>query len=663
MELEQLALRFDSVTWSMNDRTTVSWDGSGIDVGNLVVTRPGPSALRMRASGRLARTGDVDFTLDVDGFPLPRLTGLVQREDLDIQGVTDITLRVTGRGAAPIIHGDVHARDLSYETWDLDQLLGSIDYRDQRAALDLRAWRDDLSVLIATGTVPIDLSLSGVDDRIPDDRTMDIRVVADSLPAAFAVTLLEDLEDVRGTVAGDFRIGGTLDDPSPTGTLTLRDAAWTVVPLGVRQTEVQGRFVLNPNGTVGIDARMRSGGILEATGSINVERLDDPGLDLLLRFNDFRAIRRRDMDGMVSGEVTLSGRFREPVVEGLSSQGRGLTAVGDLYVEEFARSGLIVDLADPRFSEFVNKDFLTTAQPIIAASRNPFMNALRVNVDLTVGRDTWLRSGDMNVEIGGNLRMNYNREQRDLVLSGELQAIRGSYSTLGRRFDVQGGTVEFVGTPGVNPNLSIEAVTRVRRPDGDPLDIMATLTGTLTDPRVQLSSDEEAIAPSDLMSYLAFGRPSYALTSGQAQGVQEASALLDVAGSVGGGFLVGTVTSRISSLLGQRFGLDYFAINPGSVGVSGSAATAAWAQTTVELGGYLGEELFWALTLRPAGLEGSNTLRSLPGVRLEWQATDLYKIEAFIDDRFLRSGAIGFRELGFQPEKVYGLNLFREWTY
>lgn len=653
VDLQELALRFDSLTWSLSEPATVSWDDRAVRIGDLVVTRPGPEPTRIRATGTLPRRGEADFTLDVDGLDLSRVTGLLQREDLDLQGIMDLTVGIGGTAASPVIHGDVRARDVSYATWNLDRILGSLDYRDRHTAVDFRAWRDDLQVLVATGIVPVDLSLSDVAERIPEDRQMDVRVVADSLPAAFAVTLLENLEDVEGTVAGDFRIGGTVKAPSPTGTLTIQDAAWTLAALGVRQNDVQGTLTLTPDGTMDVDARARSGGTAQVTGTVGLEPLSDPTFDLVLSFDAFRAIDRRDMEGQVSGQVTLTGSLSRPLVEGLDP--RGLSARGILHVEEFERSATVVDLSDPRFAEFVGDEFLSGAQPIIAASRNPFLDRLRVDVDLTVERDTWLRSRDMNVEIAGNLRMNYAREQRDLVLSGTLQAIRGSYTQFGRRFEVQGGTVEFVGTPGVNPDLSIQATSRVRRPDGEPLNITATLSGTLSEPRVQLNSDEEALAQSDLVSYLVFGRPSYELTSGQAQGVQEAAQ--SSLASVG----VGTLTSQISSLLGQRFGLDYFAINPG--GLPSNEAAAAFRQTTVELGGYLGQDLFWVLTLRPLGFEGANTLSTLPGVRLEWQPGDIYKVEAFVDDRFLRSGSAGLRELSFQPERVFGLNIVREWTY
>jgi hypothetical protein len=48
--------------------------------------------------------------------------------------------------------------------------------------------------------------------------------------------------------------------------------------------------------------------------------------------------------------------------------------------------------------------------------------------------------------------------------------------------------------------------------------------------------------------------------------------------------------------------------------------------------------------------------------RREWQATNLYSMELFVENRFLRSGAVGCQELGVQASWVPGINPLRKWT-
>lgn len=265
----------------------------------------------------------------------------------------------------------------------------------------------------------------------------------------------------------------------------------------------------------------------------------------------------------------------------------------------------------------------------------------------------------MNVEMGGDLVINWNRNTGDLVLTGELNAIRGTYSLYGRQFQVQDGGVEFVGTPGLNPNLSIQAVTRLRTQQREPLNIMANVTGTLQEPQVTLSSDAQpAIAQSDLVSYLIFGQPSYALGSGQTQVFRRA---IGAASSVALGAL-GSVVQETG------IGLDYVSVSQeasfgdgtSSLGAVGGAVSS----TQVELGQYLTENIFVSAIFRPlTGVGQTNDNRNpWRGVRAEWQMGDVWTLEGFFEDRFTREN-VSFGALGEDFAEIYGLFLYREWGY
>ena len=85
--------------------------------------------------------------------------------------------------------------------------------------------------------------------------------------------------------------------------------------------------------------------------------------------------------------------------------------------------------------------------------------------------------------------------------------------------------------------------------------------------------------------------------------------------------------------------------------------------TQVELGRYFGGgDYFAALMFRPLSSAGG-TGSLLGGARLEWQASEQYHLELFAEDRFLRTGSFGFRELGFETSLIYGFTLYREWGY
>lgn len=648
LRVDRAVVELDSMAWHLVRPAEIVWDSAGVTFQDLEVTREGADPMVITATGTLSSAGESDLRVRADGLHLERLAQVAEWKDSGLGGHMDLELDVTGPAADPVIRGSFLVNEPRYNQLALAQITGKLDYADRQAEITLQARDSARDVFRATGTIPVDLALN-LEGRRTVQRQMDVRVEADSLDAAVAFSTLGFLQDVEGVVSGDFRIRGTLDRPEPAGVLRLDGAAWTIEALEVRHASVSGSLTLNPDRTVDVVLDGRAGGTSSIRGRVTLDPLTDPRLDLDIGFQGFQAVDRRDMTGAMSGQITLAGSYRKPRVEGNLTVDRGT-----LFLEEFVRSATVVDLTDPRIFDVVDTTALSS-RPLLAGIRNPFLENLRVDVDLSVPRDTWLRSEEMNVEMGGNLFMSYDRLRRDVVMVGELQALRGSYSVLGRRFDVRSGTIAFIGTSGINPSLDIQAVSRIRRAEAEPLDVTATVAGTLTQPRVTLSSEEQGVAPSDLVSYLIFGRPSYELANAQSGG------LVGSARGAGVTFLSGTLATQLGSALSQRIGLDYLSITQaGDYGVT-SISGNPLAGTQVEVGQYLSENVFFILVFRPKPEPGTGQ-SFFGGARVEVALNDAYNVQGFWEDRFLRSGFSGFGQLG-PTSQVVGVFIFREWGY
>ena len=166
------------------------------------------------------------------------------------------------------------------------------------------------------------------------------------------------------------------------------------------------------------------------------------------------------------------------------------------------------------------------------------------------------------------------------------------------------------------------------------------------------------VSEDDLLSYLWFGRPSYALTSGQSQAF--GTALAAGIGTLGLSRLSNQLGTVVTQGLGLDF-LDYLSITQQDMGVLGAGNVGgAFSTTVVETGFYVADDVFLTLLFRPLG-QGAGTDR-WPGLRFEWEPSEAYTIESYFEDRFFRGRAAGFGELGVQ-RKGLGLSLFREWAY
>ncbi|MSR22214.1 MAG: translocation/assembly module TamB [Gemmatimonadetes bacterium] len=653
--VEALVLDLDSIEWSLAEPTAVRISGSRMEVDSLLITRPtggGGRDVSIDARGVLDLEGESDLRVGLVGVDLDLLAGIA-RSDRFPSGVVDLSLEVHGPAASPRIGASLVIDEFAWNGAGLSRVEGTLDYEDQLLHAELVGELAGRTLLNLSGQVPLDLALQEVKERVLD-REMDVTLSVDSLPAAAALAYLDVLEEVQGSISGEVQFSGTPTDLRPGGRIRLAGGSVLLSELGIRLSDVA--FTLRPvsNGQMDVEGSVTSGGVARVSGSVDIADLTDPRFSLRISAEGFQAVDRRDMAIRFGGDVNLDGSYTQPQVSGQLR-----VEQGELFLEEFARTAEVVDLTALGLLEVLDTTFVGV-RPVAETTESPFLQNLLVNVDLAFQRDFWLRSREMNVEIGGALTVTYDRPRRDLLLVGNLEAIRGTYDVFGRQFQVASGAVEFVGTPGINPALNIQAVTRLRRDAGEPVNITAQVQGTLVNPRVVLSSDAQpAIAESDLISYLIFGRPSYALASAESSVLQRAAGASVTLG-------VGAVASSLGSVVGREVGFDYFSITQTQNGAAGMESTAglsgSLAYTQIEVGRYLGQDLFLTLVVRPlSGLGGVS--QTFPGARVEWRFTDSWSVEGFVEDRFARQANTGFGTLGVRLSKVLGLTLYREWGY
>jgi autotransporter translocation and assembly factor TamB len=482
------------------------------------------------------------------------------------------------------------------------------------------------------------------------------------MPLSFLTAMVDGFDDVRGKLDGTLLAAGTTLHPLLGGSFTLTGGAgrWDVT--GVRYSNLNGNLRLGAESLANVDASLTAnGGGARVTGTIDFKRVQDPGFDLQLDADNFIAAKRRDVEVTASGNVQLRGRYRRPELTGSIA-----VEEGALFLDELYRRYQIVELDNPLLYDAVDTSLV--ALGAILHTQNPFVKNLIVrDLRVNVGREVSLRSRDLNVEVAGELTVDFllsdtlagSRGADDIRLLGSLRAIRGTYQLyypgIVRQFSIREGTVDFPGTPGVDPNLGINAIYRAPRSAGrDPIDIIAVVGGTMRTPRVRLTSDEEPpISESDLASYLFFGVPTYELTANQNAAVSQATS----------GLVGGYVASGLQTFA-QSFGLLDFVSLTAAEAVPGvptqTGIASLFADTRLELGRYVGKDaqLYIAYSQR---LTSSGYLN--PGVRIEWRFLPTLTAEVFAEDRFARGAPSFGIENTAVFRKVYGILLFREWSY
>ena len=121
-----------------------------------------------------------------------------------------------------------------------------------------------------------------------------------------------------------------------------------------------------------------------------------------------------------------------------------------------------LDSPDPWIASLIDTSLadLIRRERLGPAFQSVFLDSLRIeNLQMTMGSDVWLRSSEANIQLSGSL--GFNKRLRNYLLTGTLQAPRGTYRlTVGpvtRDFTVTQGTVRYFGTPDLDAALNIRA--------------------------------------------------------------------------------------------------------------------------------------------------------------------------------------------------------------
>jgi translocation and assembly module TamB len=305
---------------------------------------------------------------------------------------------------------------------------------------------------------------------------------------------------------------------------------------------------------------------------------------------------------------------------------------------------------------------------LFPAQSRMFTN-MRVDVDVVVNRDTWVRSRDANVEIYTDGALQVHAQGDALTLTGSVDADRGEYTFLSKRFQIKRGSALFIGTPDLNPTLQITAEYQVKQQGVT--NIRVLIGGTLTNLRISLESDAQPpLSQSDLLSYLAFGERSASLlqfNQGSLGGQQ--GNLLSVAGSRLAGVALGVALDELKGPAARSLGVDVFNITPGDIPFTqGQTGFDQFLKNTeVEAGWYANPSTFISTIVTPGvvsciGGNGANSSCAPIGLSFTQRTAKGFRFELTYAPRFIPETPT-LAGQNYAGTSQFGAFIFREWRF
>lgn len=633
LRYSDLALRFDTTTWTATHPAAVSWAGGGVEVDSVELASNGGG--RILADGRLPANGPADLRLQVRRLQVGDVLALVQ-DSSRIQGLVSLDATVRGTGASPEIQGTAALAEAVVDTVRIPDVSARIRYADRELNADAQLTQDGRTLAVADARLPIDLAISGVTGpRLAADAPLTADLRADSIPLESLPSFTTAVSDVRGRLAGTLSVRGTRDDPRVRGVVNLDLGSLRVVEPGLALTGIAGTVRLDGDSAVVDSLVARSGGgPIRVTGGLDLAKLTEPGFDLRATAQDAALLNNEYGHLSANADLAVRGPWTATRVTGDLEVLHGVINAPETGVPQR------IDVDAPTVRTLGD----TAALALVTA--NPLLANLRVDVGVRIQPDTWVRNTQANVEIytpreAGALTVHMDRAAQALTLEGTVNTDRGEYTFAGRRIRLTHGAVVFRNETPFNPILQLTAEQEVRLATRPAFDIQLLIGGTLRAPKLVLESDAQPpIAESDLLSYFAFGEPTSSLLQPEsggsvAGGSGAGGAVLGPLGAIAtqqlGATAVGTVVDQLELQTRQAFGLDVFNITPAplppELAVQGYLNVFRGAQ--FEAGKYLTNRWFVAGRGRTAAV--------LPGMQVQYRMQNGFEWLTSWEPRYLAS--------------------------
>ena len=495
-------------------------------------------------------------------------------------------------------------------------------------------------------------------------------VRTDSVDMRLFRAFVPGLVEARGAIVADVDVRGPVKQPQMFGQISLADGTAGFSNLGTRFNHIRADISLAGDSVhikqLSAETNKDRRGSANVTGSVSFEHYDNPSFSLTANASNFHAIDKGGLaalDISTGPPVTLTGSTQDAVMRGTVRVERG-----SIYIPEVMKKK-VIDLNDPEFQNAVDTLLAQNRQVMPRAPKAVARNLRLENVNVDIGPDVWLRSTEANIKLGGSLNVTLAPQGPGqpalLALQGNLSADKGTYRLnlvdpfVQPTFDVQHGTLLFVGTADLNPILDISAIHTVRQPrqsaNGRDVRVEVDITGTLAHPELSLRNpDNLPLSESDLLSYLVTGEPAVGL---------------DNTGNQVAAIGVRTVGNLLVSALPKNV-LDYVDIQT-STGTDPNLAANNPAyfgllNTRAVLGKQLGSRWFLGLSTGLCFVNPSAFKENL-GLQLEYRISSVYSAQAAIEPGSSNTTCnVKGTTPTFSPTQTpsqLGFDLFRNWRF
>ena len=318
---------------------------------------------------------------------------------------------------------------------------------------------------------------------------------------------------LAGSVAVDGRLGGTIQQPQASGSITFANGSFQDAIFGIRLDAIHARLIAQGDRVTieSASAATRNGGTVTAGGSIRLDPAGGFPGDILIKGQNAQLVRSAFATADLSLELAISGPLaRDPRVG-------GKVDVESLDIQIPDR--LPASVQPLPGTRHIDPTPTAAARLTVAAKARKGRGAPAFDaaLDLTIDAPGQIRvhGRGLDAQLGGNLRLTGTLAEPKPV--GAFSLVRGNLKILTSDLDFTRANLTFSGD--LSPELDFLATTQAGGAS-----ISVAITGDPSDPQFIFTSSPD-LPQDEILSRLLFGAPSGQLSPTQALALAQAAAI------------------------------------------------------------------------------------------------------------------------------------------
>lgn len=514
-------------TVALADATTLSWSDSGVEFAPLQINVGDGT---FQAEGRWDQdTANISGNWENLPIALVTLAGAPE-----IDGETAGALTISGPSAAPNAEANLRIANVrsTYAPPDAPLISGNADFTFANGRLQGTFTLDAPDVAGARGdiAVPANFSLAPFAFEFPEGGALDGELTGEAQLAS--IPQLFGIEDhlLQGAMTANLALAGTIADPRLSGEAVVDEGRYEHTETGAILANIEARVEADGR-TLRIarfNATDNANGTVRGEGVVELGTDEGDPIQLELAMNNAQLIRRDDVRARISGELALTGSFKE-----VRAEGEVAIAPAEIILpEQLPPSELEVIHVKQ-----INVPPELLEQGVVEAD----LEGEQVATDgdgMTVPLDLRLSFPENLIVRGSGLTSAWRGELEvsgtaaDPRLAGTLTVVRGQMTFLGKRFEfADTSTITFDRDQPPSPFVNAIAVVEAQ-------DISAELRLSGEFESLELDITSNPPLPQDeVLSRVLFGRDASNISPVQA--IQLARYATAFSGRVGGTRLLG----------------------------------------------------------------------------------------------------------------------------